>query len=77
MATTTGFSYKDSVALTNRANSAMLNIERISARTDLSSAVRLVLIAEVMASEPVLTEGSQPAYGARREAKAVTARGRV
>lgn len=65
-----GHSYRDSPGLTNRANSAMLRIEMIMARKDVSAAARLVLIAEVMAGEPVLTDGSTAAFGARREAAA-------
>lgn len=61
-------SYRDTPGLTNRANSAMIRIDNIIARTELPSGVRLVLIAEVMASEPVLTDRSTAAFGARQGA---------
>lgn len=63
-------SYTDLPGLTSRANSAMIRIEMIVARTDVSSAARLALIAGVMESEPVLTCPSTAAHIARREAKA-------
>lgn len=69
MATIAAHSYLDLPGLTSRANSAMLRIEMIMARTDVSSAARLALIAGVMVNEPVLTDGSTAAHIARREAR--------
>lgn len=63
-------SYTDLPGLTSRANSAMIRIEMIMARTDVSAAARLALIAAVMESEPVLYCPSTAAHIARREAKA-------
>lgn len=68
MAETT--SYLDLPGLTSRANSALCRIEMIMARTDVSSAARLTLIATVMQDEPVLTDSSTAAHSARREAAA-------
>lgn len=70
MSTITAPSYRDLPGLTSRANSAMIRIDMIMARTDVSSAARLALIAGVMVGEPVLTDSSTAAHIARREAKA-------
>lgn len=66
--TTTAPSYRDYPGLTSRANSAMLRIESIIGRRNVPSAARLALIAEVMASEPILSDPSTAAHVARREA---------
>lgn len=63
-------SYTDLPGLTSRANSAMGRIEMIMARTEVSSAARLALIARVMESEPILRDPSTAAHIARREADA-------
>ena len=63
------YGYKDAPGLTNRANSAMIRIEMIMARTNVPSAARLALIATVMQDEPVLTDGSVAAIRARKDAK--------
>jgi hypothetical protein len=58
--------YTDRAGIENRANGALLRIDRISAMTHYPSAVRLVLIAQVMAGEPILTDtGSPAAYEVR------------
>ena len=62
-------SYRDAPGLTNRANSAMLRIEMIIARTNIPSATRLALIATVMQGEPILTDGSVGAISARKDAE--------
>lgn len=74
---TTAHSYRDTPGITNRANSAMLRIERIIGDTRIPSMARLALIAEVMAGEPVLTDGSTAAHVARHEAELWRARGVV
>jgi hypothetical protein len=53
--------YTDRAGIDNRANSALLRIERITAMTHYPSAVRLVLVAQVMAGEPILTDTASPA----------------
>ena len=65
----TSYGYKDATGLTNRANSAMIRIEMIMARTNVPSSARLALIATVMQAEPVLTDGSVGAIRARKDAK--------
>lgn len=58
--------YTDRAGIDNRANSALSRIDRISAMTHYPSAVRLVLIAQVMAGEPILTDTlSSAAYEVR------------
>jgi hypothetical protein len=54
-------SYTDRAGIDSRASSALGRIDRISAMTHYPSAVRLVLIAEVMAGEPILTDTQSPA----------------
>lgn len=61
-------SYLDAPGLTSRANSALLQIEHILAQRHIDSAVQLVRVAEIMANEPVLTDGSTAAISARRAA---------
>lgn len=63
-----GPSYRDSPGLVNRANSALITIERIAADRSIPSEIRLVLIAQRMAQEPVLTDDSTAAARARRDA---------
>ena len=53
--------YTDRAGIDSRANSALGRIERIIAMTHYPAAVRLVLVAEVMAGEPVLTDTGSPA----------------
>ena len=58
--------YTDRVGIDSRANSALLRVERILAMTHYPSAVRLVLVAQVMAGEPILTDTlSSAAYEVR------------
>jgi hypothetical protein len=58
--------YTDRAGIDSRANSALGRISRISAMTHYPSAVRLALIAQVMAGEPILTDtGSPAAYEVR------------
>jgi hypothetical protein len=59
--------YRDRAGIDNRANSALLSIERIIADRSIPAAVRLVLVAEIMNEEPVLTDGSPAARSVRRE----------
>lgn len=68
----TAHSYPDSAGLDNRANSALIEIEAIMDDRSIPSAVRLVLIAQRMEQEPVLTDQSTGAFRARRNAVAVT-----
>lgn len=67
-------SYRDLPGLTSRANSALCRIEQISNDVSLDPGVRLVLIAEVMRDEPVLTDGSTAAYVVRAQAEQHKAR---
>lgn len=60
--------YRDRNGIDNRANAALLAIERITADNAVPSAVRLVLIAERMAAEPILTDECPAAHAVRREA---------
>lgn len=53
--------YTDRAGIDNRANSALGQITMIAGSTDIPSAVRLALIAEVMAGEPILTDTQSPA----------------
>lgn len=69
-----GHSYTDRPGLTNRANSALLALGRIIDDVSIPTGVRLVLVAQVMADEPVLTDGSVAAISARRGAAAHLAR---
>lgn len=57
--------YTDRAGIDSRANSALGRIDRISAMTHYPSAVRLALIAQVMAGEPVLTDTAPAAYEVR------------
>lgn len=63
--------YSDIRGITARADFALLKIERIISDTSVPSAERLVLVAQVMAAEPILTDRCPAAYSARRN---VTAR---
>lgn len=66
--------YTDRAGIDNRANSALCRIGMISANVHLPSAVRLALIAEVMAGEPILTDKAPAAYEVRALAVAVRPR---
>jgi len=66
-------SYKEALGLTNRANSALLKIERILERRDIPSATRLALVAQTMKSEPILTDDGPGAVVACREARKLSA----
>jgi hypothetical protein len=63
--------YTDRAGIDNRASSALLRIERIIGMTHYPSAVRLALVARVMAGEPILTDTSSPAA---HEVRALAAR---
>jgi len=60
-------SYLNEEAAANRANSAMLRIERIISSNHIPPSARLALIAKVMESEPILTDSGIGARKARRE----------
>lgn len=66
---TAGGGYRDRAGIDNRANSALLGIERIISDRSVPAAVRLALVAEIMAEEPVLTDPSPAARTVRREVK--------
>lgn len=66
--------YTDRAGIDSRANSAGLEIARISAMYHVPSAVRLVWIAERMQQEPILTDESPAAYGVRRLAAQIKAK---
>jgi hypothetical protein len=57
--------YKDRAGIDSRANSALTSIDLISAMTHLPSAVRLALIAEILAGEPIMTDESPAAHEVR------------
>jgi hypothetical protein len=63
--------YTDRAGIDSRANSALCRIELILADRATAPAVRLALIAEVMAGEPILTDtGSPAAFTVRAELEA-------
>jgi hypothetical protein len=57
--------YTDRAGIDSRANSALTRIDLISNMVHLPSAVRLALIAEVMAGEPIMTDESPAAHEVR------------
>jgi hypothetical protein len=59
--------YTDRAGIDSRADSALLRIERIIGMLHYPSAVRLVLVAQVMAGEPILTDTASPAAYAVRD----------
>lgn len=61
--------YTDRAGIDSRANSALLRIDRISNDVRIPSAVRLAMIAEIMADEPIITDTSPAAYEVREELK--------
>jgi hypothetical protein len=61
--------YTDDAGLTCRANSALGRITDVVESWHIPSSVRLVMIAEIMAGEPILTDESSAAYGARANRK--------
>lgn len=63
----TAHGYRDRAGIDSRADSALLSIESIMEDRSIPSAVRLALIAEIMDSEPILTDGSPAAHSVRRE----------
>jgi hypothetical protein len=66
--------YTDRAGIDSRANAALLAIDVISADYAVPAAVRLVLVAQRMAQEPILTDtGSPAAYAVREEAARYTA----
>lgn len=63
--------YTAMAGITNRADAALLEIERIIGDTSVPSAERLVMVARRMLAEPILTDPSSAAHAVRRN---VTAR---
>ena len=61
-------SYINEASATNRANSAILRIDHIIHAVSIPSSARLALIAEIMLSEPILSDTGVGAIKARREA---------
>lgn len=64
--------YTDRASIDNRANSALLAIDAISNDYGIPAAVRLVLVAQRMASEPILTDTAPAAYAVREQAAVIT-----
>jgi len=62
--------YTDRAGIDARANSALLAIDAISSDYGIPAAVRLVLVAQRMASEPILTDTASEAYAVREQAAA-------
>jgi hypothetical protein len=60
--------YTDRAGIDSRANSALLTVEAIITDYAIPAAVRLVLVAERMAREPILTDGSPAAHTVREQA---------
>lgn len=61
--------YTDRAGIDSRANSALLCIDMIQEMKHVPAAVRLVLVAEIMAHEPILTDTQSPAaYEVRAQA---------
>ena len=59
--------YRDRAGIDSRANSALLRIDAVSCAYTIPAAVRLAMIADIMESEPILTDGSPAAYSVRDE----------
>ncbi len=59
--------YRDRAGIDNRANSALLRIDAVTSAYTIPAAVRLAMIAEIMACEPILTDDSPAAYTVRAE----------
>lgn len=59
--------YRDRAGIDSRANSALLRIDRISNDVSMPPAVRLAMVAEIIAAEPILTDNSPAAYSVRSE----------
>lgn len=59
--------YTDRAGIDSRANSAMIRIDAISQDVYVPAAIRLVMIAEIMAGEPILTDDSPAAHSVRSE----------
>lgn len=62
--------YRDRAGIDNRANAALLDVDRISTDYAVPAAVRLARVAERMAREPILTDDSPAAHEVRRQAGA-------
>lgn len=60
--------YTDRAGIDNRANCALLAIRAIAEDVTLPAAARLLMIAERIETEPILTDGS-PAARALRESR--------
>ena len=59
--------YTDRAGIDSRANSALLTIESIVANRTIPAAVRLALVAQVMAMEPILTDQSPASFTVRAQ----------
>lgn len=57
-----------------RANSALLRIESIIADRSIPSAIRLVMVAEIMQAEPILTDVAPDAYKVRAQRESYSSR---
>jgi hypothetical protein len=53
--------YTDRAGIDSRANSALLRVDSVIHDYEIPSAVRLALVAEIMAGEPILTDRESPA----------------
>jgi hypothetical protein len=65
--------YTDRAGIDSRANSALGRAELIIADCYVPAAVRLVRLAELMAGEPILTDGSPAAHAVREQARVMNA----
>jgi hypothetical protein len=61
--------YRDHPGIDSRANAALIRINRIADDVSIPSAVRLLLIAEVMGDEPIQSDGSPAAHEVRNLAQ--------
>jgi hypothetical protein len=69
--------YTDRAGIDSRANSALLRIAAIINDYTIPPAVRLCLVAEIMADEPILTDTSSPdSFVVRRQARQYCAKKR-
>lgn len=60
--------YRDRAGIDSRSNAALLEVVRIATDYSIPPAVRLVHVAQRMAMEPILTDGSPAAHEVRRQA---------
>lgn len=66
--------YTDRAGIDSRANSALLTIEAIITDYGTPAAIRLVLVAQRMSREPILTDTSPAAYTVREQAESMLRR---